>query len=385
MSMRMSVCASAAAIAAGLSVSAANADNWEMYITVDNYFDLYFGTGVSTTGAAIGSGNSWPTEYFFTAVSSPLTSFVYIVTSSDQAVARGLIADFRNLTTNQNALSGDSNWAVFPAGAYAATNPFSPGAWPPNTLATQAQVDFAINYATNNGLWVTPTGAAGYDNDPSTPTAPVRLSLGILPQHRPERAVGVVRLWERDTEPVDSRAARRRREPRRVPDLPHPGGCARSGRRRSARDGRGGRGASQDALSQREADCNVRRGRREMRRPCWFHAAMSERSGSAYKPQNVGHLAAVAVHSGVERDAQGRRNRSRGVHIGPPSQQPVRQTAQRERVRPSHQVVELPCVRLGVDRSIRQTRSCNCVPSGCSEPGRKSSHFAMPNARTSWP
>lgn len=172
MFMHMGFRAGAAALAAGLSVSAANADNWEMYITVDNYFDLYFGTGVSTSGAAIGGGNSWSTEYFFTAVSSPLTSFVYIVTSSDQAVAQGLIADFRNLTTSQNALSGDSNWAVFPAGAYAATNPFSPGAWPPNTLATQSQVDFAINYATNNGLWVTPTGAPGYDNDPSTPTAP---------------------------------------------------------------------------------------------------------------------------------------------------------------------------------------------------------------------
>lgn len=169
---RMGARAGAAIVAAGLSVSAAHADNWEMYITVDNYFDVYFGTGVTTTGSVVGSGTSWPTEYFFTATSTPGTSYVYIVTSSDQAVAQGLIADFRNLTTNQVALSGDNNWAVFPAGAYAATNPFWPAPWPPGLLATQAQVDVAINYATNNGLWVTPTGAPGYDNDPSTPTAP---------------------------------------------------------------------------------------------------------------------------------------------------------------------------------------------------------------------
>ncbi|MBX3405654.1 MAG: hypothetical protein KF869_02720 [Phycisphaeraceae bacterium] len=172
-------------LAGAVLTTPAMADNWEMYITVDNYFDVYFGTGISTTGAAVGSGNSWPTEYFFTAVSSPLTSYVYIVTSSDLAVAQGLIADFRNVTTNQNALSGDGNWAVFPAGAYAATNPFWPAPWPANTIATQAMVDNAINYATNNGLWVTPTGAPGYDNDPTTPTAPFAYPWAYYPNIDP--------------------------------------------------------------------------------------------------------------------------------------------------------------------------------------------------------
>lgn len=153
----------------------AHAEDWNMYLTVDNTFDIYFGTP-TTTNFFAGTGNNWPTQYNFTATGRLPTDYLYVATASDQRVANAFIGVFHNTTTNKTIATGDSQWEVFPAGKYAAALGL-PDPWPVGNvngnavaiLPTQAQVDAAIAYATANNLWVTPTGVPGYDNDPTTP------------------------------------------------------------------------------------------------------------------------------------------------------------------------------------------------------------------------
>jgi len=103
-------------------------------------------------------------------------------------VAQGFIGTFTNLTLEQTTNTGDDVWEVFPAGAYAETNPYWPGAWPSSLMPTQDQVDTAIAYAQANGLWVTPVGGAGFDNDPATPTAPYSSPWGTVYTNIPAEA-----------------------------------------------------------------------------------------------------------------------------------------------------------------------------------------------------
>ena len=159
--------------AAGL----ARADDWDIYLTVDNQFDIYFGTPTATNFAA-GGGNSWPTEYNYTALGRLPTDYLYVATASDHSSLQGFIGTFTNLTTNTTISTGSPVWEVFPAGAYQQTNPYWPNPWPASLMPTQTEVDTAIAYAEANNLWVAPTGAAGYDNDPSTPIAPYLIEWG---------------------------------------------------------------------------------------------------------------------------------------------------------------------------------------------------------------
>lgn len=155
----------------------AKADNWQAYLTVDNQFDVYFGTPTATNFFA-GGGTNWPTEYSFTALGRLPTDYLYVATASDHSVLQGFIGTFTNATTSQTISTGNAVWEVFPAGAYSATNPYWPNPWPASLMPTQTQVDTAIAYATANGLWVAPTTNAGYDNDPSTPIAPYSFQWG---------------------------------------------------------------------------------------------------------------------------------------------------------------------------------------------------------------
>jgi len=133
---------------------------------------VYFGTPTGTTGTLVGGGASWPTEFHFTAVDRLPTDYLYVATASDHLVAQGFIGTFTNVTLGKTTDTGDDVWQVFPAGAYVETNPYGTDPWPASLMPTQAQVDTAIAFAQENDLWVTPVGAAGYDNDPSTPTDP---------------------------------------------------------------------------------------------------------------------------------------------------------------------------------------------------------------------
>jgi hypothetical protein len=161
----------AAALMVLITATAAHADDWDVYLTVDNQFDVYYGTSMTTNFHA-GYGNNWATEYNYTALGRPSTDYLYVATASDYSVAQGFIGTFHNTTLNATISTGSSVWEVFPAGQHLQQLFGMPGAWPANTMPTQAQVDAAIAYATTNSLWVAPTTVPGYDNDPSTPIAP---------------------------------------------------------------------------------------------------------------------------------------------------------------------------------------------------------------------
>ncbi len=165
-------------VAAGAALAGlAAADDWEIYMTVDNQFDIYFGTPTVTNYAA-GGGATWTSEDYFQALGRLPTDYLYVATASDHATAQGFLGTFTNTTTATTISTGDAAWEVFPAGAYAATNPYGAGAWPASLMPTQAEVDTAIAYAEANNLWVTPTSAPGYDNDLSTPITPYTWEWG---------------------------------------------------------------------------------------------------------------------------------------------------------------------------------------------------------------
>lgn len=159
------------ALALFLGLNRAYADNWTAYLTVDNQFDVYYGTPLTTNFYA-GGGNNWGVEYSFTATGRPSTDYLYVATASDHSVAQGFIGTFNNTTLNTSLNTGTTGWQVFPAGQYLQQILGMNPPWPASLMPTQTQVDAAIFYATTNNLWVAPTTAAGYDNDPSTPFAP---------------------------------------------------------------------------------------------------------------------------------------------------------------------------------------------------------------------
>ncbi len=159
-----------AAVLSGMA-GAARADDWDIHLTVDNQFDVYYGTPMTTTFYA-GGGNNWMVEYNFTALGRPSTDYLYVATASDHGVAQGFIATFKNTTLNTKLNTDIVGWQVFPAGQYLQPLFGMTGPWPASLMPTQAQVDAAIAYATTNNLWVAPTTASGYDNDPTTPLTP---------------------------------------------------------------------------------------------------------------------------------------------------------------------------------------------------------------------
>lgn len=142
-------------------VAPAMGDDWVINMTVDNQFDVYFGTP-STTNFFAGGGNNWPTTYTITANNRLATDYLYVATASDQNVAQGFLGTFVNTTTNLVTDTGDAVWEVFPAGQYLQQMGLGSGPWPASLMPTQAQVDIAINYAETNNLWVTPT-AGGFN------------------------------------------------------------------------------------------------------------------------------------------------------------------------------------------------------------------------------
>jgi len=161
------MCACVIALTGGRAL----ADDWNVYLTVDNQFDVYYGTSMTTTFAA-GGGSNWMVEYNFSATGRPTTDYLYVATSSDHSGAQGFIGTFHNTTLNATLSTGTTGWQVFPAGQHLPQLFGMPGSWPASQMPTQTQVDAAIAYATANSLWVAPSTAPGYDNDPSTPIAP---------------------------------------------------------------------------------------------------------------------------------------------------------------------------------------------------------------------
>ena len=153
------------------------ADDWDIYLTVDNQYDVYFGTP-TTTNFYAGGDTTWTTVEYYQALGRLPSDYLYVATASDHSSAQGFLGTFTNTTTAASISTGDLIWEVFPAGAYAATNPYGVGNWPASLMPSQTEVDTAIAYATANNLWVAPTTSSGYDNDPSTPISPYTWEWG---------------------------------------------------------------------------------------------------------------------------------------------------------------------------------------------------------------
>ncbi|MCA9298429.1 MAG: hypothetical protein KDA28_05145 [Phycisphaerales bacterium] len=147
---------------AALSGSAM-ADNWLIDITVDNYYDIYYGNNLGTTFYAGGDGNWATVETYNT--TRPATDYVYVSTASDHSVAQGFLGEFRNLTQGTLVKTGDAAWEVFNAGKFLqAINPSWPSVWPASLQPTQSEVDQAISFAETNALWIPTSFDAAWTN-----------------------------------------------------------------------------------------------------------------------------------------------------------------------------------------------------------------------------
>jgi hypothetical protein len=94
----------------------ASAIPFEVDITVDNSYALYYGTETQATNF-VGSDGDWTTTESY-AFDLPINNFIYVVTRSDLAVAQGFLAQFTNLTNNARFYSNDSQWQVTATGRY---------------------------------------------------------------------------------------------------------------------------------------------------------------------------------------------------------------------------------------------------------------------------
>ncbi len=142
----------------------ASADNWTMTLTVDNQYDIYFGTPLVTTYYA-GGDNNWFTVETWNATGMASTDYLYVATASDHSVAQGFLGTFTNTTLGITVNTGDAAFEVFPAGAYLQQiDPTWPAFWPQSVQPTQAQVDAAITFATLNGLWQPTSQLPGWTN-----------------------------------------------------------------------------------------------------------------------------------------------------------------------------------------------------------------------------
>jgi PEP-CTERM motif len=94
----------------------ANAIPFEVDITVDNSYALYYGSATTAT-TFVGSDNNWTTTETYN-FNLPDTDYIYVVTQSDLAVAQGFLAQFTNLNTNERFYSQDVQWQVTATGNY---------------------------------------------------------------------------------------------------------------------------------------------------------------------------------------------------------------------------------------------------------------------------
>lgn len=115
--MKIAKLASAfAGLVLGVSALQANAIPFEVDITVDNSYALYYGTA-STATNFVGSNGDWNNTESYT-FDLPDDHFIYVVTQSDVAVAQGFLAQFTNLSNNSRFYSQDSQWQVTATGHY---------------------------------------------------------------------------------------------------------------------------------------------------------------------------------------------------------------------------------------------------------------------------
>lgn len=115
--MKIAQLASAVAgLVLGASALQANAIPFEVDITVDNSYALYYGTETVATNF-VGSDGDWTNTESYT-FDLPEDHYIYVVTQSDRAVAQGFLAQFTNLLDSSRFYSQDSQWQVTATGRY---------------------------------------------------------------------------------------------------------------------------------------------------------------------------------------------------------------------------------------------------------------------------
>ena len=142
------------------------AQTFNVTMTVDNAYAIYYGDSVSAT-AMLGSATNllaadiWSVEVYSLTV--PDISNIYIAAWSDDSVIQGVLADFQNTTSGGQVLSGDPIWEV------TATGINLDNVSPPPTLAQLTTEILNANAGTNpSSGWV-----------PNTPSALTNVAGGI--------------------------------------------------------------------------------------------------------------------------------------------------------------------------------------------------------------
>ncbi len=148
--MKIAKLASAfAGLVLGASALQANAIPFEVNITVDNSYALYYGTETAATNF-VGSDGDWNSTETYN-FDLPDDYFIYVVTQSDVAVAQGFLAQFTNKSDNSRFYSQDPQWQVTATGRYGYA-PYS------NSAASFAELTSQLllaNAGTNpSGGWV---------------------------------------------------------------------------------------------------------------------------------------------------------------------------------------------------------------------------------------
>ncbi|HIF96879.1 MAG TPA: hypothetical protein EYQ54_07615, partial [Myxococcales bacterium] len=148
-----------------------------MEVTVDNQYDIYFGSS-TIVPTYVGGDLNWPASETWSITGISSTAYLYVATASDWTSAQGFLGSFTNLTTgtvintttdpNLFLTFASNPWEVFPAGQYLAAlntiNPSIPTGWPASTMPSQPQVETAVAYASANDLWVPVSSAPNYHN-----------------------------------------------------------------------------------------------------------------------------------------------------------------------------------------------------------------------------
>ncbi|MDO8303391.1 MAG: hypothetical protein Q7T18_09125, partial [Sedimentisphaerales bacterium] len=134
------------------STSVFGSQTFNVTMTADNVYAIYYGDAVSAT-ALLGNATNlvaadiWSPESYSLTV--PDISYIYIAAWSDDAVKQGLLADFANLTLGGQVLSGDPIWEVTATGLNLGNTD------PPPTLANLTTAILNANAGTNPSFgWV---------------------------------------------------------------------------------------------------------------------------------------------------------------------------------------------------------------------------------------
>lgn len=146
---------------AATCISSAYADAIRVSMTVDNSYALYTGS-LTNANTFIGTDSNWPSveTYNFNLSAG---NYIYVVTSSDKAVAQGFLAQFENLTQGYKFYSQDAQWQVMATGL-GGTAPYT-GSSSDVALLTQEILDANAGGNASNG-WADFTAGANNGASP---------------------------------------------------------------------------------------------------------------------------------------------------------------------------------------------------------------------------